>query len=67
MLDLPNRLNYQRGNTRETSHEVIDTVCGTDKSNTSFESPRSTMPINLNANNTGLQIIKPQSTVIELL
>ena len=57
----------------EISHEVIDTVCGTDKSNTSLvEAPQSTMPNTMNnvatlgggaAMN---QIIKPQSTKIDL-
>lgn len=55
----------------ETSHDVIDTVCGTDKSNTSLvEAPQSTMPNTMNmalGGGTAVnQIIKPQSTKIDL-
>ena len=69
-------MNYQP-NMRENSHDIIDTVCGTDKSNTSLiksnDSPHSTLPTNLIMNaaqyaggvptGQGLKIIKPQSTV----
>lgn len=70
LLELPKTVTNQVSPRGDNSQEVIDTICGTDKSNTSLiksnESPHSTLPNALNAANvgTGGVAIKPQSTTV---